>query len=250
MLICPICETENKPKATHCEVCGERLTPPSPGEQLSPEESVSAFLADPPTRPATPHTVAPPARPPAPTLVPSDFDDLDDLDEDPPTAPSRPAAAPPKPVAAPPVAPPKPVAPPVAPTPAAPPKPAAVAPQPVAPPRIVSSGIPDARLVIYQSKQPVYTHPIATDETLLGRFDPVSGSYPELDLTPYDADARVSRKHAYIYRQNNEFFLYPVSNAGTQLNQTLVDMGAKAKLANGDVIILASALAMKFHVDA
>jgi predicted component of type VI protein secretion system len=113
----------------------------------------------------------------------------------------------------------------------------------------MSSGIPDARLVVYQNKQPVFTHPIANDETLIGRYDPISGSYPELDLTPYDADARISRKHAYIYRMNNKFILYPVSNAGTQHNQTLVDMGARSELADGDVIILAASLAMKFHID-
>lgn len=103
--------------------------------------------------------------------------------------------------------------------------------------------------MVYVNKQPVHTHPVVNDETLLGRFDPVSGSYPELDLTEFDTDSRTSRKHAYLYRQGGNYYLYPVSNAGTQHNQSLVDMGEKRKLANGDVIILAGALAMKFHID-
>lgn len=113
----------------------------------------------------------------------------------------------------------------------------------------MSSGIPDARLVVYQNKQPAHTHPVVNDETLIGRYDPVSGSYPDLDLSEFDADAKTSRKHAYIYRQNRDYYLYPVSNGGTQLNKTLLDMGQRKKLADGDVIILAASLAMKFHID-
>ncbi len=90
---------------------------------------------------------------------------------------------------------------------------------------------------------------MVNDETLIGRYDPVSGSYPELDLTEFDKDSCISRKHAYIYRQGGKYFIYPVSNAGTQLNQTLVDMGSKKELSNGDVVILAASLAMKFHLD-
>ena len=43
-LLCPICETQNAPDATNCEVCGERLTPAAPGEVIPPEQSVSTTL--------------------------------------------------------------------------------------------------------------------------------------------------------------------------------------------------------------
>ncbi len=282
MKICPVCETENKPQATHCEVCGERLEPPAPGEEVSPEESVAAQIAaapapaPAPAAPAAPApaagfftdeetAAAPAAQAPAPAAAPKKkgmdeaqleaaFAELKakmDGGGEPapapapaPVAPAPPAPAPvaPAPVAAAP-------APRPAPAPAPAPRPAPAPARPAPPPRIISSGMPDARLVIYQNKQPAYTHPVVNDETLIGRYDAISGSDPDVDLTEFDADARTSRKHAYIYRQNRNYYLYPVSNGGTQLNNTLLDMGQRKKLKDGDIIILAASLAMKFHID-
>jgi hypothetical protein len=104
-----------------------------------------------------------------------------------------------------------------------------------------------ATLTVYVNREPVFRHEIETDETLIGRKDPVSDAYPDLDLTDYDADSHVSRKHAYIYRQNKNYTLYAVSNAGTQLNDELLDLGDRRSLSDGDVIILAGKLAMKFE---
>ncbi len=109
--------------------------------------------------------------------------------------------------------------------------------------------MPDARLVVYENKAPVHTHPIVNDETLIGRYDPVSGSFPDVDLSEFQAADAISRKHAYIYRVNQSFFLYPVSNSGTQVGSTLVEMGSKHELQDGDVIILSMKQAMKFHRD-
>jgi hypothetical protein len=306
MRICPICETENKPQATHCEVCGERLTPPAPGEKLRPEESVLSSLAH--AKPIADPEANPAARAPAPQLIAAvpvpvfapapvapavpavpaapAFDPWAELEAQerarsgggaapsvaipsvtippaspvvslkPPSkvpdsfdAPSAPKPVAPAPVVAAPV-----VAAPVVAAPVAPARPVVAQPaQPAAPkaapPKIVSSGIPSARLVVYQNRQPVYTHPVANDETLLGRHDPLSGSEPDLDLTPYDPSAQVSRKHAYVYRINGEYYLYPISNAGTQLGQSLIEMGERRKLQSGDVIILSGSLAMKFLAD-
>jgi hypothetical protein len=297
MRICPICETENKPQATHCEVCGERLTPAAPGEKLRPEESVLSSLAH--AKPVADPEANPAARAPAPQLIAAVPVPVFAPAPSPAAAPAAPAAPAFDPwaeleaqerarggvapsvaipsVTIPPASPvvslkppskvpdsfdahsaPKPVAPvvaaPVVAAPVAPARPVVAQPaQPAAPkaapPKIVSSGIPSARLVVYQNRQPVYTHPVANDETLLGRHDPLSGSEPDLDLTPYDPSAQVSRKHAYVYRINGEYYLYPISNAGTQLGQSLIEMGERRKLQSGDVIILSGSLAMKFLAD-
>ena len=268
MKICPICDTENKPQATHCDVCGERLTPPKPGEATNPEENVLAMLGQPeaapgsspepkpasepaaaqtPSAPPEPQTPAPapaeapPVRAQAPARTELSEEDLEkkfaELEATvtaeraaEPTASAPPAVSEPEP---------KPT-----PTPRPTPQPAKVEPA-----RIISSGIPDARLVVYKNKEPAHTHPVVNDETLIGRYDALSGSEPDLDLTEFDPECVTSRKHAYIYRQNREYYLYPVSNAGTQLNDTMVGMGEKTKLSSGDVIILAAKLAMKFHID-
>ena len=45
------------------------------------------------------------------------------------------------------------------------------------------------------------------DRNLIGRFDPVTGIKPEVDLTYEDDTRSVSRRHAVIFRKNNQFFV-------------------------------------------
>ncbi len=105
-----------------------------------------------------------------------------------------------------------------------------------------------AKVSVYVRRQPVHSHEIVHDETLIGRYDPVSNAYPELDLTPYDADRVVSRKHAYIYREGGAYFLCPVSGGGTQHNKRLLNLGEKVKLIDGDAIIIGGAIALRFEL--
>lgn len=105
-----------------------------------------------------------------------------------------------------------------------------------------------ATLTVYLNRQPVLRHAIETDEVLIGRRDPVADAYPDLDLTEFDPDAHVSRKHAYVYRQNKNYTLYAISNAGTQLNSELLELGDRRPLSNGDVVVLAGKIAMKFEL--
>src|SRR5687767_6629578 len=44
-------------------------------------------------------------------------------------------------------------------------------------------------------------------ETTLGRKDPVTGIFPDVDLTRVDAQRTVARRHAKIYRRGTKFFL-------------------------------------------
>src|SRR5258708_5236337 len=46
-------------------------------------------------------------------------------------------------------------------------------------------------------------------ETTIGRRDPVTGIFPDIDLTPVDSQRSVSRRHAKIYRRGAEVFLRP-----------------------------------------
>lgn len=313
MILCPVCETENEPAATHCEVCGERLAPAAPGEVLSPEESVAATLqpgtsvedfdlgmpelpvSEADDRPSFASTdsdgdeypgdlddspmaspAASEAKRPADVLYSSldgtpfergtpEFEDgfgpmgeelvdappsvvrtLDDsrvhadkdptVDEDgfrgggdvyPPSSNQRASAAfsaafplrhKERPV-----------------------------PQPLPQPGVHST---PATLTLYVNRQPVHTHAIETDETLIGRRDPMADSYPDVDLTQWDEGAHISRKHVYIYRQNRNYQLYVVSNAGTQLNADLLTLGERRPLKSGDVLVLAGKFAMKFELPA
>lgn len=309
-LICPVCETPNAPASTHCEVCGERLTPPAPGEVLSPEESVMATIQQ--------EAAAAPAPAPAPVAggfamddeddfgfeggqmgidpvdAPISFDDgqmmgIDPVDapisfEQPPSTSPEPAAITDKPavlysvlsgeafypgsaeyedgygpmgeelvaerpadlgaVEAPQVEQaPAPAAAPVA-TPAPAPAPAPVAsPLPAPGPHAEP-----ATLTVYFNRQPVHTHKIDTDETLIGRKDIRADVYPDIDLTEYDSGSVISRKHAYVYRQNKNYTLYAVSNGGLQLNSELLDLGQRRPLKDGDIIIVAGVIAIKFKL--
>lgn len=105
-----------------------------------------------------------------------------------------------------------------------------------------------ATLTVFFQRQPVLEFPIETDEVLIGRKDIRADIDPDIDLTPWDHNAYVSRKHAYIYRQNKNYTLYAVSNGGLQLNNELLDLGQRRQLNPGDVIVIAGILAMKFQL--
>jgi Cyclic nucleotide-binding domain/FHA domain len=59
-------------------------------------------------------------------------------------------------------------------------------------------------------------------ETTIGRRDPVTGIFPDVDLTPVDNQRSVSRRHAKIYRRGAKFFL--AEEIGT-MNSTFLNDG-------------------------
>lgn len=63
-----------------------------------------------------------------------------------------------------------------------------------------------------------------SDDNLVGRYDPVTGIKPEVDLTYEDENRSVSRRHAIIFRRKNRFYVQEEIGV---LNGTFVN-GAKA----------------------
>jgi serine/threonine-protein kinase len=60
--------------------------------------------------------------------------------------------------------------------------------------------------------------PLQKDENLLGRRDPMSNIFPEVDLSKYDPQTKISRRHARIWREGNKFLLEDLgSSNGTIL---------------------------------
>ncbi len=47
----------------------------------------------------------------------------------------------------------------------------------------------------------------ASDETSVGRRDPVTGISPDIDLTPADSQRSISRRHAKIYRRDGKYYV-------------------------------------------
>ena len=61
--------------------------------------------------------------------------------------------------------------------------------------------------------------PIEKDAVLLGRTDPHTGIFPEIDLTMFDPETKVSRRHARIYRQGEQFLVEDLGSVnGTIVN--------------------------------
>ncbi len=50
---------------------------------------------------------------------------------------------------------------------------------------------------------PAFT--IEKDENLVGRRDPMSNIFPEVDLSRYDPQTKISRRHARIHRRGDSF---------------------------------------------
>jgi serine/threonine-protein kinase len=62
---------------------------------------------------------------------------------------------------------------------------------------------------------------IDKESVLLGRTDPHTGIFPEIDLTMYDPETKVSRRHARIYRQGEQFLIEDLGSVnGTVVNST------------------------------
>jgi pSer/pThr/pTyr-binding forkhead associated (FHA) protein len=78
----------------------------------------------------------------------------------------------------------------------------------------------------------------AGSETTIGRKDPVTGIYPDVDLTSVDTLRSVSRRHAKIYRRGVKFFVG--DEIGTMnptfVNTRKVDTGVPAEIRPGDAL--------------
>jgi serine/threonine-protein kinase len=86
-----------------------------------------------------------------------------------------------------------------------------------------------AQLVVLGTSDMVKPFKIEKDSVLIGRTDPHTGIFPEIDLTLYDPETKVSRRHARIYRQGEQFFIEDLAS----VNGTII------KSANGSVVRLA-----------
>ena len=99
--------------------------------------------------------------------------------------------------------------------------------QPIGGPGIQSagyqSGTPTARLFVEgTSELSAPTFSLTKDENLLGRRDPDVRHFPEIDLSKYDPQTKISRRHARIWK-----------DAGTSLS--------KIWSSNGTVLLVSAA---------
>lgn len=90
-----------------------------------------------------------------------------------------------------------------------------------------------------------------SEETLIGRSDPIDQIEPEVDLSFCGGfEQGVSRRHAVIMREDDGYVLEDLgSTNGTVVNREKVTPGSPVTLVEGDVIHLGKMKAV-FHADA
>ncbi len=73
-------------------------------------------------------------------------------------------------------------------------------------------------------------------ETTIGRKDPVTGIYPDIDLTPVDNQRSVSRRHAKVYRRGSKYFFGEEIGTmnSTFLNGKRLETGIPSEIRQGD----------------
>jgi pSer/pThr/pTyr-binding forkhead associated (FHA) protein len=99
--------------------------------------------------------------------------------------------------------------------------------------------------VVQQSGRPRLIHtsgrefPLEKDTILLGRRSPVDGIFPEVDLTDYDTDSYISRRHGRITRQASGYVYEDLgSSNGSWVNGTKLQAHIQQPLAEGNSLRL------------
>ena len=82
--------------------------------------------------------------------------------------------------------------------------------------------------------------PIRGESSLIGRYDPVTGTRPEIDLTPFDTNRSVSRRHAKVTARDGSLFVSEEIGAlnGTFLNGKRLTPGKSEPIRTGDTLAL------------
>jgi hypothetical protein len=121
-----------------------------------------------------------------------------------------------------------------------PPPPAAVPAPATAGPKkpIKEVVVPDGALGLLVLESDGRVFPLTGSAAVIGRYDPVTGSRPEIDLTQVDLNRSVSRRHARLQLQGGSFYLSEEAGAlnGTMVNGRRLVPGEPQALVSGDRI--------------
>ncbi len=106
-----------------------------------------------------------------------------------------------------------------------------------------------AKLVLMNNSDMSASFILDKDTNLIGRMDPHTGIFPEVDLSTYDPETKVSRRHARVYREGGQFLVEDLSSVnGTIVNGTFKLYPKQPRvLQNGDEIRLGETV-LKFVI--
>jgi hypothetical protein len=90
---------------------------------------------------------------------------------------------------------------------------------------------------------------LTSEESYIGRWDADNGIFPDVDLDTQDPEAKVSRRHARIIRENNRYAVEDLgSTNGTFINRgRRLIPGNRQQLSDGDEIIVGKTF-LRFHI--
>ena len=99
---------------------------------------------------------------------------------------------------------------------------------------------PTAKLIVSGTTELDASFQLQRDSNLVGRTDPLSNIFPEVDLSRFDPNTKVSRRHARIWREGDNFMVEDLGSVnGTTINDIikleprqprLLDSGDRIKL--------------------
>ena len=97
-----------------------------------------------------------------------------------------------------------------------------------------------AYLIVARGEAKDKEYSIEVGRNLIGRWDPDSGAFPEIDLEAADEESKISRKHAVISFQNDRIMIEDLGSLnGTFINRgPRLEEGVQAELRDGDELVI------------
>jgi len=117
---------------------------------------------------------------------------------------------------------------------------AAAAAAPAAEPPAAAGTTARAKLQVVRGGRKGQEFPLEDGNNLVGRWDPETGAFPEVDLDQDDPEAKISRKHALIRFESGKITVEDIGSLnGTYVNrQPRLMPGNPVELKTGDEIII------------
>ncbi len=208
MIRCAECDVENMDGVEYCDGCGHKLEAAADGAEAAPAAAEEAPVDEAAATEVSDSADEAPAAAEAVQEVPEAA--VPEAAEEAPAV--EPIVEEPAPVSAP-------------------------APEPAAP--TVAAVGQTAKLTVMRGGTIGKEFPLQAGDNLIGRWDPDSGSFPEVDLETDDTEARISRKHALIKFGDTITIEDIGSLNGTFVNRgQRLEPGSPATLKDGDEIII------------
>src|SRR5207253_178606 len=99
---------------------------------------------------------------------------------------------------------------------------------------------PTAKLIVAGTTELDASFNLQRDSNLVGRTDPLSNIFPEVDLSRFDPQTKVSRRHARIWREGETFMVEDLGSVnGTVVNDVIrLEQREPRQIDSGDRIRL------------